>query len=275
LPVHVSLLEGDGGVYGIGIPVIAYFDRKVTDATAFDRATKVTLNGAPAKGAWYWEKSGRQGKVLEAHYRLRQYWPGHAKINVELPVTGLSAGPGLVYENSLTLSIATGAANISSVDCSAEKITVTADGKPVRTLPTSCGKAATPTYTGVKVVMQKGENAPGSAKLRPQGAVRMVSNNPAEPYDLMVPWSVRLTNSGEYAHAASWNGGNIGARSTSNGCTNLNVKDAEWFYRFSQLGDVLTYANTGGKPMPSWDGYGDWNVAWSAWVAGGAVSASR
>ena len=102
-----------------------------------------------------------------------------------------------------------------------------------------------------------------------------VSNNPAEPYDLMVPWSVRLTNSGEYAHAASWNGGNIGARSTSNGCTNLNVKDAEWFYKFSQLGDVLTYANTGGKPMPSWDGYGDWNVTWSAWVAGGAVSASH
>lgn len=273
--MHVSLLEGDGGVYGIGMPVIAYFDRKVTDATAFEQATKVTVNGSPAKGAWYWEKSGRSGQQLEAHYRLRQYWPARAKINVDMPVKGLSAGTGLAYENSLTLSIATGTANVTTVDCSTEKMIVTSDGKPVRTMPTSCGKATTPTYTGVKVVMQKGESAPGSAKLRPQGAVRMISTNPAHSYDLMVPWSVRLTNSGEYAHAASWNGGNIGSRSTSNGCTNLNVKDAEWFYKFSQLGDVLTYANTGGQKMPSWDGYGDWNVPWAAWQAGGAVSASR
>lgn len=275
VPVHVSLLEGDGGVYGIGMPIIAYFDRKVTDATAFAKAAKVSVNGAAADGAWYWEKSGRQGQVLEAHYRLRQYWPAHAKINLDLPVKGLSAGTGMAYDNSLTLSIATGAANVSSVDCSAEKMTVTSDGKAVRTMPTSCGKAKTPTYRGVKVVMQKGENLPGSAKLRPEGTVRMVSNNTADPYDLMVPWSVRLTNSGEYAHAASWNGGNIGSRSTSNGCTNLNVNDAEWFYKFSRIGDVVTYTNTGGKTMPSWDGFGDWNLLWATWQAGGAVSATR
>jgi len=274
-PVHVSLLEGDGGVYGIGMPIIAYFDRKVTNATAFAKAAKVRVNGAQVAGAWYWEKSGRKGQVLEAHYRLRRYWPAHAKITLDLPVKGLSAGTGMAFENSLTLSIATGAANVSSVDCRAEKMSVTSDGKAVRTLPTSCGKAKTPTYTGVKVVMQKGEEVPGTSRLRSEGTVRMVSNNPAEPYDLMVPWSVRLTNSGEYAHAASWNGGNIGSRSTSNGCTNLNVNDAEWFYKFSEIGDVVTYANTGGQKMPSWDGFGDWNLPWATWQAGGAVSAHR
>ncbi len=41
------------------------------------------------------------------------------------------------------------------------------------------------------MVMQKGEDVPGTNTLRPQGAVRMVSNNPAERYDLMVPWSVQ------------------------------------------------------------------------------------
>lgn len=274
-PVHVSLLEGDGAVYGIGMPIIAYFTRAVTDATAFDKAVTVTVNGRAVDGAWYWEKSGRNGQALEAHYRPRQYWPAHAKIFVTLPVKGLSAGRGLAYDDNLTLSIAIGAAHLSSVDCSAERMIVTSDQKTVRTMPTSCGKATTPTYTGVKLVMQKGENLPGSNKLRPQGTVRMVSNNPAEPYDLMVPWSVRLTNSGEYAHAASWNGGNIGSRSTSNGCTNLNVSDAEWFYKFSQIGDVLTYANTGGQKMPSWDGYGDWNVPWGVWQAGGVVTATR
>jgi len=270
--VHVSLLEGDGGIYGVGMPIVAYVDRQVTDPTAFEQATKVAVNGTPAAGAWFWEKSGIPGQVLEAHYRLQQYWPANATITVDMPVQGLPAGPGLSYADSPTLSIATGAANISAVDCKAETMTVTSGGKTLRTMPTSCGKAGTPTFTGTKVVMQKAEDVPGTNTLRPQGAVRMVSNNPAERYDLMVPWSVRLTNSGEYAHSASWNGGNIGQRSTSNGCTNLNVADAQWFYNLSQVGDVVTYTNTGGTPMPSWDGYGDWNVPWSTWQSGGVLS---
>ncbi len=272
--MHVSLLEGDGGVYGVGMPIVAYFDRKVSDASAFERAARVTVDGAPAAGAWFWENSGRAGQVLEAHYRLQQYWPANAKITVDMPVKDLSAGPGLSYENSPTLSITTGAANISTVDCKAETMTVSTDVKPVRTLPTSCGKAGTPTFTGTKVVMQKGEDLPGTNTLRPDGAVRMISNSPADPYDLIVPWSVRLTNSGEYAHSASWNGGNIGARSTSNGCTNLNVNDAQWFYNLAQIGDVVTYTNTGGTPMGASDGYGDWNVSWTAWQAGGVLASA-
>ena len=254
------------------MPIIAYVDRTITDATAFEKAATVTVNGKPAHGAWYWERSGRADQALEAHYRPRTYWPANAKIFMNLPVKGLSAGTGLAFNDSLTLSIRTAAAHLSTVDCRSEKMTVTSGGKLVRTMPVSCGKAKTPTYTGTKIVMQKGEQQPGSDKLRPNGTVRMVSNNPADPYDLLVPWSVRLTNSGEYAHAAAWNGGNIGIRSTSNGCTNLNVNDAKWFYQFSRLGDVLTYSDSGGSRMPSWDGYGDWNVPWTTWQLGGVLA---
>lgn len=48
-------------------------------------------------------------------------------------------------------------------------------------------------------------------------AVRMVSNHPGDRYALLVPWSVRVTNSGKYMHSASWNTGNIGSRNTSHG----------------------------------------------------------
>ncbi len=272
-PVHVSLLEGDGSTYGVGMPLIAYFNRKVTDTAAFEKAVTVTVNGRTVDGAWHWSDSGRDDQAMQAHYRLRQYWPAHAAIEMKLPVKGLPAGKGLIYDDSLTLSLKTGPANVSSVDCRAEKMTVTSDGKTLRTMPTSCGKATTPTYTGIKVVMQKGENMPGSSRMRPDGAVRMKSNNPADPYDEIVPWSARVTNSGEYVHSASWNGGNIGRRSTSNGCTNLNVGDAKWFYKFAVVGDVVTYKNTGGKVMPSWDGYGDWNLSWSDWQNGDSIQA--
>jgi lipoprotein-anchoring transpeptidase ErfK/SrfK len=99
----------------------------------------------------------------------------------------------------------------------------------------------------------------------------MVGGDPGDRYDLKVPWSVRVTNSGEFIHSASWNGGNIGRRSTSHGCTNLTESDAKKYYDFAEVGDVTEYVNTGGPKMPSWDGYGDWNVAWAQWQTGGTV----
>jgi lipoprotein-anchoring transpeptidase ErfK/SrfK len=139
---------------------------------------------------------------------------------------------------------------------------VTSDGQQVFNFPVSLGKAGTPTFSGVKVVMAKNR------------VEHMVNNTPGNVYDLQVPWSVRITNSGEFIHAASWNGGNIGQRSTSHGCTNLNEADAQHFFDFAQVGDVTIYTNTGGPTMPSWDGYGDWNLSWDTWRAGGLLPTS-
>jgi len=255
-PVHVRLLEGDGTTWGVGMPIIAYLSAKITDAHAFAAATNVTVNGAPAQGGWYFEKSAiYKGYPLEAHYRTQNYWPAHAKIHLDLPVQGKSAGTGLVFNNSLTLDMATGPANISKVDGKTERMIVTSDGQQKFTFPVSLGKASTPTFGGVKIVMEKDR----------------VQRMTGPGYDLKVPWSVRITNSGEFVHAASWNGGNIGQRSTSHGCTNLTVAQAKSFYAFAQVGDVTVYTHTGGPTMPSWDGYGDWNLSWGTWQSGGAL----
>jgi lipoprotein-anchoring transpeptidase ErfK/SrfK len=255
-PVHVRLYEGDGSTWGVGMPIITYLSAKVTDAHAFAAATTVTVNGTPAQGAWFFQRSAiYSGYPLEAHYRTQGYWPAHSKIHMDLAVKGQSAGTGLVFDNSLTLDMSIGAANISRIDGHTEKMTVTSDGKQVFSYPVSLGKASTPTFSGVKVMMDK-------AKVQ-----RMTGPG----YDEKVPWSVRVTNSGEFIHSASWNGGNIGRRSTSHGCTNLNVKDAQQFFGFAHVGDVAVYTHTGGPTMPSWDGYGDWNLSWSTWQAGGVL----
>jgi lipoprotein-anchoring transpeptidase ErfK/SrfK len=257
-PVHVRLFQGDGSTWGVGMPIIAYLSAKITDAQGFAAGTAVTVDGAPAQGAWYFERSAiYKGYPLEAHYRTEKYWPAHAKIHMDLAVKDKPAGPGLYFDNSLTLDMSTGAANLSRIDGKAERMIVTSDGKQVFSFPVSLGKASTPTFGGTKIVMEK-------ARVQ-----RMVGPG----YDEKVPWSVRVTNSGEFVHSASWNGGNIGQRSTSHGCTNLNVADAQKFFGFAQVGDVTVYTHTGGPTMPSWDGYGDWNLSWSTWQAGGAVHA--
>lgn len=272
--VHVTSLEGDGSVYGVGMPIILYFTPVPTDSTEFTKAVTVTVNGQPAKGAWYWSQplgSEKKKHIIEAHYRMKNYWPAHATIQVKLPIGGLSAGKGLAYSGKLnSITFRTGDEHITTVDGRAKRMTVLSNGSVVKRFAVSLGAAKTPTYNGTKVVMQKGEDVPGTNKRRPKGAVRMIGGTGRSHYDEIVDWSVRVTNSGEYIHAAPWNS-HIGRLSTSNGCTNMSTADAKWYYNWARVGDVVIYSNTDGGKMPSWDGYGGWNLNWNVWKQGGLL----
>lgn len=259
----VSLFEGDGQMYGVGMPIIAYFSRRVTDASVFDKAVTVTVNGQPADGAWYWEPSSQSGQALEAHYRMAKYWPGHASIEVRMPIAGLWAGAGLVFSDNLTLSMKTGEAHLVTINGTpgVDTMTISSDGTHVKTLRVSLGKSSTPTYEGIAVVM---------AKDNPQHMVSAPGEVPA--YSIEVPWSVRVTYDGEFIHDAYWNG-QIGQQNLSHGCTNLSPADAIWYYSWSLIGDPVTWTHTGTSAVvPVTDGWGDWNLSWSAWKAGGLLS---
>lgn len=252
-PVRVSSLEGDGGVYGVGMPLVIRFSRSPTSKIAFEKAATVTVNGRPAVGAWFWEKPFADS-AMEAHYRPESFWPAHARIHVGLAVDRLSAGRGLSFANNLTLDYRIGQYHYSVVDAKTLTMHVYDNGRLIRTIKVSLGKASTPTTSGIKVVMERNR----------------VEHMSGPGYSEDVPWSVRITDSGEFVHAAKWNN-HIGIRSTSHGCTNLGTADAMWFYSFSREGDVVTYPDAPGKLMPSWDGFGDWNVNWPIWQAGGAL----
>ena len=247
--VHATLLESDHQTYGVGMPIVMRFTKRVTDAAAFERAVTVTVDGQPAAGAWHFEPSQVAGFVVEAHYRAAHFWPAHSHIRLAAPLKDVSAGAGRVFDDSLTLSIDIGAEHISTVDAGAHPhMTVRSGGRVVRTLEASLGAADHPTYRGTKIVQE----------------FDRVENMSGTP----VPWSVRVTNSGEFVHAAPWNG-QLGRANLSHGCTNLSTADAEWFFHFSQLGDVVEYPNAPGGLLRPDDGLGDWNVPWSQWPSGG------
>ncbi len=261
-PVHISSLESDGSQWGIGMPIILWFNVAPTSSVDFVKNTAVTVNGKPAGGAWFWQTSAHPGAKIEAHYRPRSFWPGHATIHVTFPPGGTSAGPGLSFDGQLTsLTMQTGPAIVGTVDGTTSKLTVVKDGTPVGVFPVALGAPETPTMNGTKVIMYKGRNE------------RMVGSG----YDEIVPWSMRLTNSGEYLHAAAWNIANVVAgRPSSNGCTNMLPADAQKLFGIMEIGDPVTYNNVPGDPSkvhttPSWDGYGDWNLPWSTWSAGGLL----
>ncbi len=257
-PVHIKLLSSDGNTYGVGMPVIAFFSKRITDGKALQQATKATVNGKPIDGGWYFETSAaHKGYPIEAHWRPKDYWPAHSEIHVDIPAKGLSAGKGLAYDDSLTLDFSTGAKHLAVVNDANHTITVTSDGVKKYTFPVSLGATNTPTAHGVKVIMEKG--------------LDICMRGPGY-YECHVKYTQRLTYGGEYLHAAPWNTSNIrNGVDSSNGCTNLYTADAKTLYGFLRIGDVVDYPNANGPAMSLGAGYGDWNVSWPQWQTGGLV----
>jgi lipoprotein-anchoring transpeptidase ErfK/SrfK len=255
--VHVSLLNVTGRSYGVGMPVVAYFSRQFSDARAFAAATTATVNGKPVRGAWYFERSTAGRGPIEGHFRLRTYWPAHAKVVVSVAARGRSAGGDLRFADDVDVGFATGASVVSVVDDATHLLTVTSDGKQVAQYPVSLGTAKTPTTSGVKVIMAKGSPVCMSGPDYAECGVR---------------YTQRLTYSGEYLHAAPWNARHIKEGvDSSNGCTNLLTGDARRLYRVLEVGDVVDYPDADGPPMTMNSGYGDWNVQWHVWRIGGLI----
>ena len=260
-PVHIKTLNADGVQYGVGMPVIAFFSRKIKSAKALQDATKVTVDGQEQSGAWYFEYSSYyKDYPIEGHWRPQHYWKAHSKVHVDIPAKGLSAGGDLAYNDSLTLDFYIGAKNVGVVNNITHHLVVTSDGRQKFDVPVSLGATSTPTRHGIKVIMEK----------LPTVCMHDVNNT---YYECGIKEDQRLTYDGEYLHSAPWNVGNIQSGvNSSNGCTNLLPDDATALYHFLEVGDVVVYPNANGKAMQIGDGYGDWNVPWGTWLTGGLVS---
>ncbi len=89
-------------------------------------------------------------------------------------------------------------------------------------------------------------------------------------YDLMVPWSVRFTFSGDYYHDAYWSVGEQGFESIRHGCVNLAPDDAETYYNLAVPGDLITVM--GSPKGGTWDnGWTEWFLSWPHFVQGSAL----
>ena len=85
-------------------------------------------------------------------------------------------------------------------------------------------------------------------------------------YDKMVDYSMRLTWSGMYAHAAPWNARFFGSANHSSGCIGMSDANAAWLYGQVRPGDPfeITGKETKGVVAPG-NGFGTWNLSWAEW----------
>ena len=113
-----------------------------------------------------------------------------------------------------------------------------------------------------------GDDTPNGTYLTIEKANPVEMKGPG--YDLMVPFSVRFTWSGDYMHDAYWSVGEQGFENVSHGCVNLAPADAETYYNLAVPGDPITI---GGSPRGgTWDnGWTMWFLPWSQYLKGSAL----
>jgi lipoprotein-anchoring transpeptidase ErfK/SrfK len=230
------------------MPIMLTFSQPIKNKVAVEKAMQISTS-KPVVGAWYW--NGDQ----QLNFRPRGYWPAHTKVKFAAHLDGVKAGPGLWGTHTLTQDFSIGRSLIVVASTAAHRLKLFRDGKLVDTWPISTGKPGDDTPNGTYVTIEKG--------------------NPVEMkgpgYDLMVPWSVRITWSGIYLHDAPWSVGAQGSTNVSHGCVNMAPADAEAYYKMELTGDPVTIV--GSSRAGEWgNGWTDWFLPWPKYLQGSAIN---
>lgn len=253
---YVSMNPLDGQTVGVGQPLAFYFSK---DAPAPDKARAeeaIRIRTEPAvEGAFYWFNS------REVHWRPKEYWKPGTKVSVDVGVYGKDLGGGVWGQEDRSATITIGDAVILRADGATHQMSIEVNGAVQRTIPVSLGKPEFPSNNGVHVVTEHHET-----KIMDSSTYGLPVE--AGGYRTPVSWAVRISNGGEFLHAAPWSVGDQGRRNVSHGCINMSMSDAKWVYDLLKKGDVVEITNAGGPSLRSWDGFGDWQIPWEEWSRG-------
>jgi len=254
LEFRAIVSPGDGAVMGVGMPVIVTTNVPIPDAQRAAFEQRLTVSATPAvNGAWHWFSP------TELHWRPVNYWAPGTKVAVTARINGYDAGNGVWGEKDVTVHYSIGDSHISIVNVATHEMTVFDNGKIIKVIPVSTGRDKYPTKGGVHVVSDK------TPKTIMDSATVGIPRDSPDGYYETVYWDVRISNSGEFVHAAPWSVGDQGSTNVSHGCVNVSTANAEWFYDYSQVGDVVDVLNSPVQLEPT-NGIGDWQIPWAQWA---------
>ncbi|HPU14037.1 MAG TPA: Ig-like domain-containing protein [Aeromicrobium sp.] len=256
---YPSIAPLAGETVGVGMPVIVSFDVAVKDRAAFEKNMTVTATPA-TEGGWYWLSDHK------AHWRPKDFWQPGTQVSVDLALNSVPAGDGVYGQQDQHLSFKIGRSVVSVVDIKRHTMAVAIDGTAAKTIPVSTGDAKNKTREGIKVVMEK------FASVNMDAASTGVDSTDPGYYNLSgVKWAMRVTNTGEFIHAAPWSASFHGRANVSHGCVGMSTENAAWLYRQSKRGDVIKFVGSGRKLEPG-NGWTDWNRSWDDWLQGSALA---
>jgi lipoprotein-anchoring transpeptidase ErfK/SrfK len=246
-----------GKTYGVAMPVVVEFTPgiKKADRAAVQKRMFVQTD-PPQPGVWAWTANGSQ-----AYYRGPEFWKSGTTLTVRVAVGGLPTGGGRYGDRDRSATSKIGRKFVMNVDNKTKKMTVQENGKTVKTMPVSLGKASTPSSSGTMVVMDK---------LAQTVFDTTAELGPVNGYRTEIQYAQRLTWSGQYIHSAPWSVGSQGRSNVSHGCVNVSPSNARWLFDKTMVGDPVTVKGTGDK-LEYGNGWTAWNVSWSEFIKGSAL----
>ncbi|NIH79241.1 L,D-transpeptidase [Amycolatopsis viridis] len=257
-----NLIPAPGAVaqtgVGVGQPIVFQFSYPVKNKADVEKQLSVVSN-PPQQGSWYWIDD------KNVHYRPKEYWQPGTTLTVSAKIYGVDFGNGVYGAEDRTETYHVHDSWIAKADGNTEQMQILHNGQVVKTMPISMGKDATPTHLGPHVISFKAET------YHMDSCTYGVCKGDPNWYSSDEKWSERISNDGEFVHENPHSVGAQGNSNVSHGCINLNDENAQWFFRNMGLGDVVEVTNSGGKPLPVWDLYGDWALSWDQWQQGSAI----
>lgn len=251
--LEAALTPGDDKVVGVGQTAVVRLDRDVK--TAVDRKaveSRLSVTTVPAQpGAWRWMDN------RELHYRSATYWKTGTKITVKADLERTRLSGGVWGEGARSSTFTIGSALTSVVDVKKHIMTVSRNGKVLRTMKASMGRPGFDTRSGNFIVLEKFATKvmDGSSLVVPQDYSTKVKN------------AVRITNSGTFTHGAPWSVRSQGKANVSHGCINLSPSDAAWYFDQAKRGDVVKVINSPAKANTFDAGSRDWNISFTEWAS--------
>ena len=262
-----SVTPDDGTTVGIGQPVVVRFMTAVTRRADIEKVMEVdakTPDGAAVTGSWHW-LSG-----TEVHWRPQDFWTPGTTVHLAMHIAGVQASTNRYGRKDYTQTFTIGASHITRVDGTARRTKVYRDGQLVDDWPSGTGRPGLETYSGTYVVLGK---APVVQMDSCSARITCDKKN-SDYYNEKEYWATRITASGTFLLAASWDG-LLGRANVSHGCVHLSDGNAKDFYSHAVVGDVVIISRTGRGPqerIATQDpGLYDWNQTWAAWQAGSAL----
>ncbi|HEY7015815.1 MAG TPA: Ig-like domain-containing protein [Streptosporangiaceae bacterium] len=250
---NTQIFEGSGGTYGVGMPIILYFNRTITNKAAVERALQVKTS-TPVTGAWYWDEPCNMAAAC-LYFRPQSYWPAHTQVTFTGHLNGIEGAPGVYGVHTLTQSFNIGDSLIVVASTATHFMNVYRNGSLFAHWPISTGRPGDNTPNGTYLTIDKGNP--------------VLMKGPG--YRIKVPWSVRFTWSGDYLHDAFWSVGQQGFQNVSHGCVNMAPANAETYYNMEVPGDPVTI--TGSPKAGVWDnGWTPWFLPWERFVKGSALN---
>lgn len=258
-PVPSVSYIADGKTFGVGMPIVVSFGAEVGDAEKKVVESKLVLKTSkPVMGAWSWNDDSTQ-----VTFRPKEFWPANTHVVLDGRVRGTQLNEDTAAGDNITLDYMVGDSFVMEVDQPSLTMTVKRNGQVEKTIPVTIGKPGYETYEGIKVISAK------------EGTITMKSPAGDPEYYVAdnVEYSMRLTDHGEYIHAAPWAASAFGNYRYSHGCISMSTANAAALFAEAHPGDVVWVNGQTGQPWRKDNGISVWNETWDEWLAGSATGA--